>query len=636
MSKGAAMSFWRTCLIVILLLSPAGFTSLDAQPPAAIDVAVDATQAPVKILHVRLSMPAKPGPLTVYYPKWIPGEHGPSGPIGNVADLRFTAGGKSIPWRRDLLDVFTFHLDVPGGVQSIEASFDYIEPSVSGYSFGASATDKLLVVSWNQALFYPAGVTVDQIACHASLRLPQNWKFGTALGVEGQTGNEVKFKPVALNRLVDSPVVAGEYYRSFDLTPSGEPIHHEIDIVADSDAALDMNSELQKSMTNLVSEAGRLFGARHYGDYHFLLTLSDHVTHFGLEHHECNDSRTAERALLTPGGRRGLGSLLPHEFVHSWNGKFRRPADLSVQPYEAPMKTDLLWVYEGLTDYLGHVLAARSGIWTPEQYREYIARTAADLGPGTPGRTWRPLQDTADAVPGLPFLGREGWTNWERDLDYYPEGDLIWLDAAMIIRDQSHGKRSFDDFCRSFFGGPNSGPELKPYTLDDLVEALNEVTPYDWKSFFHERLTSLSPQAPSGGIEAAGWKVEYNDKPEENPEGASSMTALNATYSLGLRVSSDGAVLESVVGKPAYGAGITPGMKIVAVDDRAFTPDLLREALKRTKSGSPPIRLLILNDGYYRTSTINYQGGELFPHLEREEGKPDRLDDILKPRAPHK
>ena len=270
---------------------------------------------------------------------------------------------------------------------------------------------------------------------------------------------------------MDSPVVTGEYYRAVDITPPGEPIHHEIDLVADSAAALEMTAEMQKGFTNMVAESGKLFGTRHYRDYHFLLTLSDHVVHFGLEHHECNDSRLGERSLLTPDGRREVAGLLGHEFVHSWNGKFRRPADLSTPLYESPMRTDLLWVYEGLTSYLGPLLAARSGLWTAEQYREDLATTAASMGPGRPGRTWRPLQDTADAVEGEVY-GRGGWTNWLRGVDYYPEGDLIWLEVATLIHDQTHGQKSFEDFARSFYGGPNQGPQLKPYTFDELVQAL--------------------------------------------------------------------------------------------------------------------------------------------------------------------
>jgi predicted metalloprotease with PDZ domain len=580
-------------------------------------------------------MPVKPGPVTLYYPKWIPGVHAPMGPVGNVAGLKFVAGGKAIPWRRDLLDVFTFHLDVPDGAESLEITFDYLEPGGGGLGFGGSATDKLVVVSWNQNVLYPADVPAEEIAYKATLRLPAGWNFGTALPQESVAGNEIAFQPVALDRLVDSPVIAGEYYRAVDVTPPGEPIHHEIDMAADSAAALDMSPELQKDFTNLVAETGKLFGARHYRDYHFLLTLSNHVMHFGLEHHESNDSRMEERALLTPQGKRGLGGLLGHEFAHSWNGKFRRPADLSAPYYQAPMKTDLLWVYEGLTSYLGDLLATRSGLWTPEQYRESLASTAAEMGPGRPGRTWRPLQDTADAASGLAF-GRGGWTDWRRGTDYYPEGDLLWLEVATLIHDQSHGKKSFEDFCHLFYGGPNNGPELKTYTFEELVRSLNEVAPYDWASFFHERLTSTSPEAPVGGIEAGGWKVAYSEKPPEGARGGPFGGGVNAAYSIGLSLGNDGAVQDSIVGGLAYKAGITAGMRVVAVNDRAFTPDLLRDLLKASKSNSQPIRLLVLNDDYYKTCTIDYHGGERYPHLLREESKPDLLDEIAKPLGEHK
>ena len=489
-------------------------TSLLAQSSVTISLTVDATQAPEKILHTRMVMPVKPGPLTVYYPKWIPGWHTPGGPENNVAGLRFSANGKTLPWRRDLLDGYTFHLDVPPGVDAWTLSSTTSSPPM------ITPSDKLVIIAWNPDVLYPAGIPAEKIIVHSTLRLPAGWKFGTPLPVENAAGGEVTFKPVSLDRLVDSPVIAGEYYRVVDVTPPNEPVHHEIDLVADSAAALEMSPEMQKGFTSMVAESGKLFGARHYREYHFLLTLSDHVSHGGLEHHECNDSRTGERDLLTPEGRREVAGLLGHEFAHSWNGKFRRPADLSVPYFEAPMKTDLLWVYEGLTEYIGPLLAARSGLWTPEQYREDLATTAADMGPGRPGRTWRPLQDTADAV-GAQSSGGGGWTNWRRTVDYYPEGDLIWLEVATRIHDQTHGQKSFEDFARAFYGGPNQGPELKTYTFDQLVEALQAVAPSDWPGFFHDRLTSISPEAPVGGIEAGGWKVEYNDKPPETPGGRS-------------------------------------------------------------------------------------------------------------------
>ena len=618
--------------IRLLELMVWGVASLLAQSSGTINLTVDATHAPEKMLHTRMVMPVKPGPLTLYYPKWIPGEHTPAGPEGNVAGLTFSANGKTLPWRRDLLDAFTFHLDVPSGVERLDVAFDYIEPSSGAFSGGGSATDKLVIVSWNQNVLYPAGIPAENITFKPTLRLPLTWKFGTPLPVENAASGEVTFKPVSLDRLVDSPVIAGEYYRAVDVTPPNEPIHHEIDLVADSAEALEMSPEAQKDFTNMVAETGKLFGARHYRDYHFLLTLSDHVAHFGLEHNECDDSRTGERSLLTPEGRREVAGLLGHEFVHSWNGKFRRPADLSTPDFEAPMKTDLLWVYEGLTSYLGPLLAARSGMWTPEQYREDLATTAADMGPGRPGRTWRPLQDTADAIAGQSF-GRGGWISWRRSADYYPEGDLLWLEVATLIHDQTHGQKSFEDFCRAFYGGPNQGPEVKPYTFDDLVRALQAVAPYDWAGFFHDRLTSISAEAPVGGIEAGGWKVDYTDKPPESRGGGRFGGGVNAIYSLGLRIGADGTVQDSLIGGPAYLAGISPGMRVVALNDRAYKPELLHDAMKAGTKNDQPIRFLVVNDDYYKTCLVNYHGGERYPHLVRVEGKPDLLDDIVKPLA---
>ncbi len=609
--------------MLLLQLVVLGVASLLAQSSVTISLTVDATQAPEKILHTHMVMPVKPGPLTVYYPKWIPGAHAPIGPESNVAGLKFSANGKILPWRRDLLDGYTFHLNVPSGVERLDVEFDYIE-SPNDY-----ATDKLVIIAWNPDVFYPAGIPAEKILVHSTLRLPSGWKFGTPLPVENAAGDVVNFKPVSLDRLVDSPVIAGEYYRVIDITPPNEPIHHEMDLVADSAAALEMTSEMQKGFTNMVAESGKLFGARHYREYHFLLTLSDHVSHGGLEHHECNDSRTGERALLTPDGRREVAGLLGHEFVHSWNGKFRRPADLSVPYFEAPMKSDLLWVYEGLTEYLGPLLAARSGLWSPEQYREGLATTAADMGPGRPGRTWRPLQDTADAVADQ-SSGSGDWVNWRRSVDYYPEGDLLWLEVATRIHDITHGQKSFEDFARAFYGGPNHGPELKPYTFDQLVGALQAVAPSDWAEFFHDRLTSLSPEAPIGGIVAGGWKVEYNDKPPES-QGGRFDGGVNALYSLGLRVGADGTVRDSLVGGLAYLAGITPRMRVVAINDRAYTPDLLHDALKASPKNDQPIRLLIVNDDYYKSCSVNYHGGERYPHLMRVEAKADLLDEIAKP-----
>jgi predicted metalloprotease with PDZ domain len=610
--------------IFIALTTPA----LAAQSSQTISLTVDATQAPIKLVHSHIIMPVKSGPLTLYYPKWIPGEHGPNGPIANVTGLKFSADGKTIPWQRDLLDNFTFHVDVPEGVDRLDADFDYIEPTASGaYTAGASATAKLEVISWNQNVLYPAGTPADELTYEAKLILPEGWKFGTALPIANQSGNQASFKPVSLERLVDSPVIAGEYYRAIDITPPGEPIHHEIDMAADSEAALAMPPELKAGMINLVAESGKLFGARHYRDYHFLLTLSDHVAHFGLEHHESNDSRLPERVMLEPTGAFSVGGLLAHEFVHSWNGKFRRPADLTTPDYEVPMKTDLLWVYEGLTDYFGPMLAARSGLWTQEQYHDVLASISAALGPGRPGRTWRPLLDTA--VGQLGGFGR-GWMNWRRGSDYYDEGDLIWLEVATIINRETHGQKTIDDFAHSFHGGQNNGPEIKTYTFEEVVTALNSIAPYDWAGFFHQKLTSTSPDAPVGGIENGGWKVVYTEKPSKVP---GRRGGAGDAYSIGLQVGEDGSVTDSIVGGLAFKAGITSGMKVVAVNSRVYTHDLLQDAIKASKDTANPIVLLVIVDDYYKTCTIDYHGGERYPHLQRDDSKPDYLDDLIKPHA---
>ena len=610
-------------LVFLAIVWALAATAAPARAGETISLTVDATKTQQKLLRAHLAMPVNPGPLTLYYPKWIPGEHGPDGPISNLTGLKFEAGGKTIAWQRDLLDVFTFHLEIPAGVSRLEAQYDYIEPA------GGSATDKLLVLEWNEVVLYPAGIPAEQLMYDAKLLMPDGWKFGTPLPVAKESGNQVSFKPISLDMLVDSPVITGEYYRAIDLTPKGEPIHHEIDMVADSEAALNMSPAIQKEMTNLVAESGKLFGARHYRDNHFLLTLSDHVAHFGLEHHESNDSRLPERALLLPDAGMALGGLLAHEFVHSWNGKFRRPADLTVAYYEEPMKTDLLWGYEGLTDFLGPMLAARSGLWTQDEYHEHLASIAAALGPGRPGRTWRPLLDTASGVSGLSF-GRGGWLSWRRGADYYDEGDLLWLEVATVIHRESHGQKSIDDFCQAFHGGANNGPEVKTYTFDELVGALNAVAPFDWAGFLHERLDSMSANAPVGGIENGGWKVVFNGEPAKSQ---GRRGGPGDVYSIGLQLGSDGTVSDAIVGSPAFEAGISSGMKVIGVNGRVYTHDLLEDAIKAAKDSSQPITLLVVVDDYFQTSTVNYHGGDRYPHLVRDDAKPDDLDEIIKPRA---
>ena len=594
-----------------------------------VTIAVDATTAPRKIFHASLKIPAAPGDLTLYYPKWIPGEHAPDGPVVDLAGLKFSANGKLLKWRRDLLDGFTLHIDVPVGTTEIAAELDFLSPATfeGGFSAGSSATDKMAVISWNQVLLYPKGWKSDDINYSASLKLPQGWKFGTPLPVSSQSGDEIKFATVSLTTLVDSPVITGEFLKVVPLAQ--EPLT-EMDIAADSAAALDAPQEVWDHYKNLVEQTNKLFGAHHYRDYHFLLSLSDHVAHFGLEHHESDDSRIDERGLVDDTARKTEAGLLPHEYVHSWNGKYRRPADLATPDYQEPMQDDLLWVYEGLTNYLGTVLTARSGLHTPEQERDDLALTAAALD-HLPGREWRNLQDTADAAPQL-YFSPEAWHSLRRGTDFYAEDTLNWLWADVIIRQQTKGKKTLDDFCKLFHGAPSTGPALKTYTFDDVVNALNQVATYDWRSFWTERLTNHGPGAPLGGIEGSGWKVAYDETPSEMERGGESTFHFlgAAMYSLGLELREDGTITDTIEGMPAAKAGIGPGMKLVAVNGRRFSSDVLHDALKAGKNSTEALELLVENTDYYKTYKLDYHGGEKYPHLVRDESKPDVLSEILK------
>ncbi|HXJ90956.1 MAG TPA: M61 family peptidase [Candidatus Binatia bacterium] len=593
-----------------------------------VTISVDATTAPRKIFHATLQIPAGSGDLTLYYPKWIPGEHAPDGPVVDLAGLFFKANGQTLKWRRDTLDGFTIHVEVPEGVSEVQADLDFLSPATfeGGFSAGSSATAKLAVISWNQVLLYPKGYKSDDISYTASLKIPDGWKFGTPLPVTNQSGNEIHFATVSLTTLVDSPVITGEFLK---VVPLAQDPLTEMDIAADSAAALEAPQQVWDQYKNLVDQAQKLFGAHHYRDYHFLYTLSDHVAHFGLEHHESDDSRVDERAMVDDTLRKLASGLLPHEYVHSWNGKYRRPVGLATPDYQQPMQGDLLWVYEGLTNYLGFVLTARSGLLSAAQDRDDLALTAAALD-HLPGRQWRNLQDTADAAPQL-YFSSQAWYSWRRGTDFYNEDTLNWLWVDVIIRQQTKGKKSIDDFCHLFHGAPSSGPALKTYTFDDVVNALNQVVAHDWRGFWTERLTNHGPGAPLGGIEGSGWKLVYDDTPSEmlNAQ-ASAYRFVPAGLALGLNLRDDGGIADAIEGETAAKAGIGPGMKVVAVNGRRFTPEILRDAIKAAKAVSATVDLLVENADYYKTYKLDYHDGEKYPHLVRDESRPDLLAEILK------
>ena len=614
------------CLVLALV------SSCLAARAQSIQLSVDLTDAPRNIYHAQLTIPAKPGPLTLVYPKWIPGNHRPAGPIVNLAGLKIEAGGQTLAWERDPVDMYAFHLDVPAGVNEVKVALDSITTNGVAGSSGASASTNVLDLNWNQVVLYPQGAGSDAVEVTASVQLPPGWRFGTALPIQPNTGtgsNRVTFKPVTLTTLVDSPLIAGDHYRQIGLTKPGETPGHVIDMVSESEAGLAMTPQDESSYRKLVGETGALFGARHYTQYHFLLTLSDEVGGRGLEHHESSDNAIRERGLTDPDLHLLEAGLLPHEFVHSWNGKYRRPSGLATRNYQEPMIGDLLWVYEGLTEYLGDVLTARSGLWSPEQYREALAETAASLDHRA-GRSWRPLEDTARSVQILRLQGPE-WMSWRRGLDYYPEGELIWLEVDATIRQQSHGQKSLDDFCRLFYGGQSSPPKVVPYSFDDLVQALNQVTPYDWAGLLRNRVNSTAPHAPVGGIERGGWRLVYNNQPnafiaaEEKLRGST-----HALYSLGFLVEKDGRLVDVIPGSPAYTAGLAPGMKLVAINRRRWSGHVLRDAVAAAKNGNQPIELLVENADFFQTYSIACHDGPRYPHLQRSDG-PDLLGEILKP-----
>ena len=620
--------------VLLILAVAAAAAPLDGQtPPGTIRLEVDASNAAQKILHAHEQIPVQAGDLTLCYPEWIPGEHMPDGPIINVAGLKFSAAGKTVAWRRDLVDMFAFHLDVPAGSGSLDVDLDFLlSAPASGFSAGASATASLNVLSWNQLLLYPKGYAVHDLIFVPSLKLPSGWMFGTALPGPKQNGDTIDFSAVPLDTLVDSPVLAGRFFRKIDLTPGQNP-DNEIDIAADSQAALAVTPDTELHLRQLVSETGALFGVRHYRGYHFLLTLSDDVAHFGLEHHESSDDRTSERSLIDERERIDFAGLLPHEFVHSWNGKYRRPAGLTTPDYQQPMKDDLLWVYEGLTEYLGHVLTTRSGLLSEEQSREALAYLVATYE-HRPGRAWRPLQDTADSAPFLYDAGLD-WANWRRGTDFYEEGELLWLDADTTLRRLTNDQKSMNDFCKSFFGGPGGEPALKTYTFDDVVAALNALAPYDWTGFLRAHLDSLAPSTPIEAVENGGWKLTYNEQPNEIQSNASEVNhILDLSFSIGLSMRDDGWVCDVTHGGPAYASGLGPGMKVVAVDGQQFSTEALNAAIDAAKGATTPIRLLVANGAQFQTYSIDYHGGVECPHLERDTNRPDYLSEILRPLAP--
>lgn len=617
------------------LLFAALFAGAAHAQKSPIQIVADLTDAPRKLYHAEVELPVSPGPLTLITPQWIPGNHRPTGPVSDITGVVFTVDGKPQEWRRDDGNLYEFHLTIPPGATRLHAHLDCIVTS--------RLSQKLAVLEWEKLLLYPANIPVRDIPIQPSLKVPDGWGVGTALQPVGggswpvpAAGTTTQFAATNVEQLEDSPIITGQYFHEFALAPEITPKHY-LDVVSDEPEDSNLRPAFLAEVSNLVREATAEYASHHYNVYHFLLTLSDAAGGEGLEHGQSSDNGVGEKGFADDAHQLADADLLSHEFTHSWNGKYRRPVGLYQPDFATPQQGALLWVYEGMTQYLGNVLAARSGLKSQAQYRDLLAMSAASLD-YEPGRDWRPTEDTAIAASVL--RGRNpAWSNWRRDQDYYQEGELLWLDADTLIRKMTNNKKSLDDFEKIFLArGGNTGPMIVTYTFDELASDLNQVVPYDWASFLHDRVDKIHPRADFDGIERGGYKLVYKDKPNPSAKMVAAAFArrgdgVDCWFSIGLQVNGEGNIFDVLWNGPADKSGLAPGEKIIAVNGQIFSPDRLRDAIRDAKGKAEPIKLIVQADTYIHNAQIDYHDGERYPVLERVEGTPDFLDDITKPRT---
>jgi predicted metalloprotease with PDZ domain len=615
-----------------LLAATVPATTASAQN-TPIQITADLSEAPRKLYHAEVDIPVTAGPLTLTTPEWIPGEHAPNGPVNQIAGVVFTADGKQLPWRRDDIDLYQFHLTIPAGVTTLHAHLDAL--------VGERLSHEMAVLEWERLLLYPANIPVKDIPVQPTVEVPLGWGIGTALtplgpdlgGISENSRNvhRIQYAATTVEQLEDSPIITGHYFHEFPLAPEVTPKHF-IDVVSDSAEDSNLKPELLANLSNLVRETGAAYDFRHYNVYHFLLTLSDVAGGEGLEHGQSSDNGVGEKGFADEPHILANADLLSHEFTHSWNGKYRRPIGLYQPDFATPQQGALLWVYEGMTQYMGNVLAARDGMRTPDQYRDVLALSAASLD-YEPGRDWRSTEDTAIAssVDRHPTL----WANWVRGQAYYQEGELLWLDADTLIRQLTKNKKSLTDFQHIFLGqGGNTGPLIVTYDRAELIRDLNEVVPYDWATFFHEHIDLANPHTDLAGIERGGYKLVYTDKASKSQD---QLTAAGGTrsgsfwYSIGLKVSTTGVVSDVLWGGPSDKAKLAPGQKIIAVNGNIFSAAALKSAVRQSKDSTEPIHLILQSDTFVSFADINYHDGERYPSLVRVDGTPAYLDDIIKP-----
>jgi predicted metalloprotease with PDZ domain len=615
-------------LVALVGLGATTASHAEVAPPqdvafdGTIKVVVDATDLDRRIFRVKETIPAKPGPMTVLFPQWLPGHHSPSGPIDQFAGLVVKANGQRVEWTRDVYDVYAFHFDVPAGASSVDLEFQQLTPQ-STRQGRVQMTPEIVNVQWNGVTLYPAGYYANRINVDASVKLPTGWQFGSALEVASKDGDTVNFKTINYDDLVDSPIFAGKYFKRLDLDPNGRsPVH--LNIVADDPASLEIKPEQLEIHRNIVKQMDRLYGARHFDHYDYLLALTDKLGGIGLEHHRSSEN-SGSPGYFTEWEKNWLGrDLLSHEFNHSWDGKFRRGADLATPNFNVPMGDTLLWVYEGQTQFYGQVIAARSGLMTQDQSKDVWAMVAASYDRGRPGLAWRNIQDTTND-PTIAQRRPLSYRNYQMSEDYYSAGQMVWLDVDTRIRELTKNRKSLDDFAKAFYGIDDGSYKVAPYTFDDVVKTLNGVVAYDWAPYLRERLDGH--KGPIDGIARSGWKLVYNDKPSEAVKAAEMRRkSVDLTYSVGLSLSAKGEIGDVLWDSPAFNAGISPGMTITAVNGKEFSGEVIKDAVKAKQ----PFDLLVKNFDSYKTVRINYTGGLVYPHLERDASRADWLSELLK------
>ena len=613
-------------------------TPIEKPYAGPIQLSVDITDIGDRVEKVHEEIPVESGAkeMVLLYPEWIPGAHSPEGPISALAGIVTSVDGKRVQWVRDSVNIYAFRISLSPGAKTVTLDFEYLSP-IKLSAGRIEISDAIADLAWNEVLMYPAGYFSRDISFDTTLKLPAGWKYATALETAANSGDSIRFERTTLNTLVDSPLYAGINYERIDLSPApSDPVY--LDIFADKPEDLKMTPEQLQAHKNLALEADKLFASHHYKHYDFLFLLSDKVGGIGLEHHQSSEDGLGADYLTDWENGALERDLLGHEYTHSWNGKFRRPADLWTPNFNVPMRDDLLWVYEGMTEYWGNVLTARAGMRTPEQTRDLMAFFAADFAISR-GRDWRPLVDTTNQ-PILSQRRPVSWVSYQRAEDYYLEGMLIWLDADTKIRELTHDQKSLDDFCKKFFGIYNGSFITDQYTLNDVIRDLDEVAPFDWRSFFQQRVYDLHPEVPLNGFTQGGYRLVYTDKPVEWLEKelakqglADFSTSLGFTLGqFGNRGEGEPRMINNVYwGSPAFKAGVIPDMELVSVNGTAYSAKGLRDAILAAEKNKQPIQLQFRNDDRYLTIPFAYYDGLRYPSLERVEGTPDRLDKILAP-----